>query len=199
VEAKGPSDDERRRPGRPRSEESRVQILDAAYRLLRKKGLPATLTQEIAAEAGVSTATLYRWWDTKESILLDAVIAHVERTLPYDGTGSAIARLRENALLGAAFLMSVDGQVVVRLLASIYDDPVLRKQFLENYYLPRRALERDLVVRAMSTGELPRDADPEIVIDALHGPQLFRVFMGHAPVTAEFANAVADVVLGPRR
>jgi len=43
------------------------------------------------------------------------------------------------------------------------------------------------------------DTDPEIVVEAFHGPQLFRVFMGHAPVTAKFANSLASVFLGPRR
>jgi AcrR family transcriptional regulator len=190
---------ERRPAGRPRSEASRIQIMKAAYRLLRKKGLQATSTKEIAAEAGVSTATLYRWWDSKEAVMLDAIIEHVNRALPYHGRGSPVARLREHAMRGADFLRSADGQVVMRLLASIYDDTGLRKRFLEDYYLPRRALERDLVLKACSAGELPRDADPEVVIDALHGPQLFRVFMGHAPVTQEFARSVADIILRPGR
>src|SRR5262245_43524324 len=115
MKAKKNEPAKRRPAGRPRSETTRVQILEAAYRLLRKNGMQATSTQEIAAEAGASTATLYRWWDTKEAILLDAVIEHVSRALPYDGTGSAVARLRENALLGAAFLTSADGRVVLRL------------------------------------------------------------------------------------
>jgi AcrR family transcriptional regulator len=146
----------------------------------------------------VSTATLYRWWGSKEAILLDAVIEHVHRALPYDGKGSPVARLRDHALRGAAFLTSADGHVVMRLLASIFDNASLRRRFLKSYYLPRRALELDLVRRAIRDAELPEDTDPEIVIDALHGPQLFRLFMGHAPVTAEFANSVANFVLGPR-
>lgn len=107
--------------------------------------------------------------------------------------------MRDHALRGAAFLTSADGHVVMRLLASLFDNAPLRKQFLERYYLPRRALELDLVRRAIRDAELPKDADPELVIDALHGPQLFRIFMGHAPLTAEFASSVASVVLGPRR
>ena len=63
-----------RAPGRPRSETSRKAILSAAYRMLKDKGLTAISTPALAAEAGVSTATLYRWWPTKEAIALDAFL-----------------------------------------------------------------------------------------------------------------------------
>ena len=163
MKARKSASPERRRAGRPRSEASRVQVMEAAYKLLRKRSPQAISTQEIAAGAGVSTATLYRWWDSKEAILLDAVIEHVQRALPYDGKGSAVARLRDHALHGAAFLTSADGHVVMRLLASLFDSASLRRRFLESYYLPRRALELDLVRRAIREAELPEDTDLSLI------------------------------------
>jgi len=188
-----------RAAGRPRSEAARRQILKSAYKLLLEKGIQSTSAQEIASKARVSTATLYRWWDTKEAIMLDALFEHVKPALAYGSEGSPLERLREHAVRGATFLASEDGKMVARLIASIHESEELRRQFLERYYLPRRALHRAMVEQAIEQGELPRDTDPEIVIDALYGPQLFRVFMGHAPVTPEFARAIAGVVLGTRR
>ena len=45
--------------GRPRSEQARQEILEAAYKLLRDKGFNAVGSHEIAQAAGVSTATLF--------------------------------------------------------------------------------------------------------------------------------------------
>jgi AcrR family transcriptional regulator len=48
---------------------SRVSILDAAYSFLRTRPVSAISTIHIARKAGVSTATVYRWWPTKEALL----------------------------------------------------------------------------------------------------------------------------------
>jgi AcrR family transcriptional regulator len=63
-----------RSAGRPRSEESRASILETAYSFLRRFPVAAISTIHIAREAGVSTATVYRWWSTKEALLLDAFL-----------------------------------------------------------------------------------------------------------------------------
>jgi AcrR family transcriptional regulator len=187
--------DKPRQAGRPRSEAARKQILVAAYELLRENGIQSVSTQEIAAAAGVSTATLYRWWDTKEAIMLDALFEHVELALPIEGKGSPLAKVRNHAIRGAKFLNSEDGKVMARLIAGIYENEELRQLFLERYYFPRRAMTRKLIEQAIEAGELSQGTDPEIVIDSLHGPQFFRLIMGHAPLTKEFAESIANVVL----
>jgi AcrR family transcriptional regulator len=181
--------------GRPRSEAARKQILEAAYELLRAKGIQSASTQEIAAAAGVSTATLYRWWNTKEAIMLDALFEHVKPALTYEGAGTPLTRIRNHANRGVKFLKSEDGKMVARLITGIHENEELRQLFLERYYLPRRAMARELIEQAIEAGELPEGTDPEIVIDALHGPQFLRLIMGHAPLTKEFAESIADVVL----
>jgi AcrR family transcriptional regulator len=184
-----------RLPGRPRSESARKQILAAAYKLLAEKGIQAASTQEIAAAAGVSTATLYRWWDTKEAIMLDAAFEHNRPAVTYEGKGSPLERLRAQAVRGIKFLRSEDGKVMGRLIAGIHENEKLRQIFLERYYLRRRAMVRELIQEAIDAGELPKDTDPEIIIDAIHGPQFFRLIMGHATLTKEFAEAICDIVL----
>src|SRR6266571_2418469 len=59
--------------GRPRSEKSHKAILDAAAELLLARGLSAVSMDEVAERAGVSKATIYRWWSTKETVALDAL------------------------------------------------------------------------------------------------------------------------------
>src|SRR5258708_37554916 len=61
------------RRGRPRSEKARDAILAAAAELLLARGLSAVSMDAVAEQAGVSKATIYRWWPTKETLALDAL------------------------------------------------------------------------------------------------------------------------------
>src|SRR5882757_5338910 len=78
---KDPGKSKPRPRGRPRSEQSKEAILEAAYDLLKKRGIRSVSAQELARRAGVSTATLYRWWKNKEAIMLEAFLARVKPAL----------------------------------------------------------------------------------------------------------------------
>ena len=74
--------DTSRRPGRPRSERARKAILQAAADLLLAEGTAQVSMDAVAERAGVSKATIYRWWPSKERLALDAL-------LEWAGTGRA--------------------------------------------------------------------------------------------------------------
>jgi AcrR family transcriptional regulator len=78
------------RRGRPRSEKAREAILDAAGDLLLGHGLSEVSMDEVAARAGVSKATIYRWWRTKEALALDTLYHEWDtaRPLTPDNTGA---------------------------------------------------------------------------------------------------------------
>src|SRR3984957_7300977 len=84
----------RRRRGRPRSEQARQEILESAYKLLSDKGFNAVGSHEIAQAAGVSSATLYRWGNSKEENLLDECFEHMRPVRAVRETGSALTPLR---------------------------------------------------------------------------------------------------------
>jgi AcrR family transcriptional regulator len=109
---------ESRRAGRPRSERARRDILEAAYKLLQAKGFRAIGSHEIASAAGVSSATLYRWWGSKEEILLHACFEHMKPVVAVSGSGSGLIRLRRYVLYVAEFLASDDGAVMARLVTA---------------------------------------------------------------------------------
>ena len=75
--------------GRPRSEKARKAILAAAAELLLARGLSAVSMDAVAERAGVSKATIYRWWPTKETLALDALYTEWATVQP----GSAGYRL----------------------------------------------------------------------------------------------------------
>ncbi len=85
--------------GRPRSDKAHKAILAAAAELLLARGLSAVSMDAVAERAGVSKATIYRWWPTKETLALDALYTEwaAARPSPRDtGTlrGDLLALLR---------------------------------------------------------------------------------------------------------
>jgi AcrR family transcriptional regulator len=184
-----------RSAGRPRSEQARRDILEAAYQLLKAKGFQAVGSHEIAKVADVSSATLYRWWDSKEEILFDACFEHMKPVLAVSGSGSALARLRRYVLYLAEFLSSEDGAIMARLFTGIHDDTKLQQLFLERYVMPRRQMQRRFIREAIASGQLKRGTDPELLIDALNGPLFFRWLQGHVRLDKSFAERILEKVI----
>jgi AcrR family transcriptional regulator len=54
---------------RPKSEDKRNAILDAATRLFAERGLTASPTSEISKEAGVAEGTLFTYFKTKDDLI----------------------------------------------------------------------------------------------------------------------------------
>src|SRR5258707_6865714 len=159
--------------GRPRSDASKEAILRAASRLLKRREIASVSAQELARQAGVSTATLYRWWKSKEAVMLDAFLARVKPALAPPREGSPLERLHQSVVRGAAWLHSKDAPVAVRLISYVQADPVLPRLFLVRFYLPRRAMNVYLFQQAIPPGELPPDTVTALRIDVLKGPLYF--------------------------
>ncbi|MEU1999336.1 TetR/AcrR family transcriptional regulator [Nocardia gamkensis] len=60
---------QRRRPTQQRAKETREQILDTAARLFGECGIAETSTNRIAAEAGLSIGTVYRYFPDRTAIV----------------------------------------------------------------------------------------------------------------------------------
>ena len=60
--------------GAPTATDTRTRLLDATYRCIAEKGLGATSLEDAARSAGVSRATLYRYFPGGRDELLGAVI-----------------------------------------------------------------------------------------------------------------------------
>ena len=180
----------RKNLGRPRSELAKKNILNATYNLLKDKGFRAIGYHEIAKAAGVSSATLYRWWDCKEEILFDACFYNYRPFVPVSESGSALESFHQYILRVAEFLVSENGIVISRLICGINDNKKLHEIYLKRYIIPRRKIQVGLIKEAIASGELKRDTDPELLIDAVTGPLYFRWLQRHAPLDRKFAEKI---------
>ena len=189
---------EQPRRGRPRSEKAQKAILAATIELLLDQGLHAMSMDDVAERAGVSKATIYRWWPSKELLALDALATEWATPSPAaerdTGTlrGDLLARFRPwlRQLNQKPF-----GRVIAGLVAEAQTDPDFAKLYREHFVQPRRDATRTLLLWAIDRGEIAPATDLEVTLDLLYGPIYHRLLHGHAPLNDRFAQQVIDAVI----
>jgi hypothetical protein len=65
-----------------------------------------------------------------------------------------------------------------RMLAEASGDPDLHEIFTTYLVTPRRRLLAVLIERAKARGEIREDVDPEVAIDVIAGPMIYRLLLG---------------------
>jgi AcrR family transcriptional regulator len=188
---------EPQRRGRPRSEKARLAILEAAAELIMARGMSEVSMDAVAERAGVSKATIYRWWPTKETLALDALYNDWAAATPSPrNTGSLrgdlLSLLRPWARLAGS---RPYGRVIGALITEAQNDPAFAQVYLSRFVEPRRELGRAVFRRAIERGEIPPDTKVEVALDMLYGPLYHRLLHGHAPLNERFVRDVVDIAL----
>jgi AcrR family transcriptional regulator len=185
-----------RRPGRPRSERARQAILQAAADLLLDEGIAHVSMDAVADRAGVSKATIYRWWPSKERLALEALVEWTGTSSSPRDTGS----LRGDLLaLVQPWVREIRRRPFGRVIAALVTEARSNAEFAEDYRRHfvelRRVPMRAAFERAITRGEAPADLDLEVALDLIYGPIYHRLLHGHAPLTERFATSVIDLAL----
>jgi AcrR family transcriptional regulator len=183
--------------GRPRSQKAHQAILDAAAQLLLDRGLSAVSMDAVAERAGVSKATIYRWWPTKETLALDALYTEWAAATPHPrdtGTlrGDLLALTRPWARLAGS---RPYGRVIAALLTEAQTDPAFAAEYQQRVIGPRRDQASAVFRRAIDRGEIPADTDIEVALDLIYGPLYHRLLQGHAPLNDRFVRDAVDMAL----
>jgi AcrR family transcriptional regulator len=184
-----------RKPGRKRSEESRLAILTAALELVGEVGYARLTIEGIAARSGAGKQTIYRWWPSKADVLFDALAAKADLHVPITDQGSYREDLR--AFLDGSFRLSgpvVEG-VLRALMAHAQVDEAFGARFRESFLRRRRDALGEIVERARERGDLPPGISPGTVADVVFGVIWYRVLARDEPpgprLTEELITALS--------
>jgi len=185
----------RTRPGRPRSQQSRAAVLRATSELMREVGLRAMTTEDMAARSGASKATIYKWWPNKYAVAVEAFLSEMAVESADPDTGSAREDFRL-ALRGMVhFYTGENGRAYAQLVGEAQFDPKIGAELRDHLVGSRRELVRAIWDRGVARGELRADVDPEVAIDLIFGPAMYRLIAGHAPLDDTAAAAVVDAAI----
>ena len=183
------------RRGRPRSPEADDAIRAATVDLLTTEGYANLTMSGVAAEAGVSTATLYRRWRSKLDLVVDVLGARAEET-PVPDTGSLEGDCR--AVLHALVDKVRTSQMtplMAGLVGEIGRNPELANALRTHLIGPRRTALHEVFARAANRGEVRPDVDASVAADLLFGPMYHRMLITGEPVTTRVADVLADLVI----
>jgi AcrR family transcriptional regulator len=188
---------DRPRRGRPRSERARSAILDATGGLVLTRGIEAVSMDAVAERASVSKATIYRWWPTKERLVLDALYREWDtaRDSIHD-TGSLQGDLESLLQPWVRRIRAKPyGRVIAGLIAAAQANPEFGEQWRQRFIQPRRDAARGLFARAMKRGEISTQVRVELALDLIYGSVYHRLLMAHAPLSEAFLGEVIEAAL----
>ncbi len=186
-----------RGPGRPRDAGCRAKVLSAAQRLLLEEKLSEFSVERVAREAGVSKATIYRWWPNKSAIAIEAFRERLQAETSTPPTITATEALRRQLEALARTLRGELGQVMRQLVSAIQHDQKLAKLFHDEIVIPRRRVLGEMLARGIDTGEFRNDLAVESMIDMTFGTLYMRLLFQHLPITAELVDEAVRLLQAP--
>ncbi|MGL5941183.1 MAG: TetR/AcrR family transcriptional regulator [Waterburya sp.] len=181
--------------GRPRSPETREKILKAAYEMLNEVGFMDLTIEGVAARAEVGKPTIYRRWQTKAALAMDAFLAAVNPEIAFPDTGSVIEDFREQMYKIVKLMNSPRGEVLASVIGCGQSNEELIAAFRDNWLTPRRNEAKKIFQQGVVRGELKEGIDAEVAIDALYSPLFYRLLLKHQPLTNEFVDELLDLVI----
>jgi AcrR family transcriptional regulator len=183
-----------KRRGRQRSVEAESAILQAAVELLSKKPLNEVTAEAIAQKAGVSKATIYKWWPNKNLVALDAFGARLQADVAIPNTGSAKRDFTRQLQDTIIFYKSPMGRMLRQFLAEGQSDPAFLELFRERFLKSRRDSILAIWRRGVERGEIRREVEGELVLDLIFGPMVYRLMAGHGPLDENQAATIIDTI-----
>lgn len=165
----------RRKDARP------SELLAAALELFVEKGFAATRLDDVAARAGVSKGTLYRYFDNKDMLFRAVVeqgivplfVAAEQQIADFDGPSAELLRrllLRWWQQIGATPLAGLCKLII----AEAHNFPELAQYYHDQVIVRGRALLAAVLQRGIAGGEF-RPLDVDTAIDVIFAPLLMLV------------------------
>ena len=191
-------DAERVRPGRQRSEAADQAILGATLDLLGETGYGSLTMASVIARSGVSSATLYRRWPTKQQ-LVAAALASLHNEIVDIDTGALATDIAE-MVRSIADAMSIRREDIREDIAvELRRNPEFRVAINEKFIQPRRAVMAGIIRRAVVRGELGVDPGVDVATAFVTGPVHHWVFVQNKQPTPEFQRTVVAGALAALR
>jgi len=150
----------------------------------------------VAAEAGSSKMTLYKWWPSPGALAAEAYFTQSEPILDFADTGD-VRRDLITQLHAFVRWLNDEGakQPVSELIGAAQMDPNLAEAWSTSYALPRRELARQRLRIAQQHGELREDADLDIIVDQLWGACYHRLLVLKVPFDDSIVERLVDQAL----
>jgi AcrR family transcriptional regulator len=175
--------------GRPRDPHVDEAILSAALDLLIEEGFPRLSIEGVAARAGVGKAAIYRRWDSKTSLVVDAINERVVCGIDFPDTGDFRADVEAVLTQVLIRIRGVEGKVWKAVVSELVKNEELAELFRREFVAVRRADMISRVKAAMDSGQLP-PGDVELLADVGSAMVHHRMLVSGEPPTDDLPKRI---------
>ncbi|WP_105032413.1 TetR/AcrR family transcriptional regulator [Arthrobacter ruber] len=150
--------------------EVRSRVLKAASTLVDRLTYDAVTIDAVARASGVSKSTLYRYWPSRQLLVLEAFTYKTNLLTDVEDTGDAERDLH-SYLVALTYCLKVGGaaSTVANLLAEAIRSEDFAVQFRETLIRERRQGFLAILRRGQHRGQIRHDVDLVTVVDAVYG------------------------------
>lgn len=175
----------------------RETVLAATIDAIADGGFANLSIDDVARRAGVHKTTVYRRWETREALVLAALLERSADRVVVPNTGSFAGDL--HALLSAvvANITSRIGRAVLLTLSAEGPHSAELDRLRREFWATRFELTAVIVDRAVERGELPPSTDAKRVIELAIAPLYLRALVTGDPIDAAFVRTIVEAATRP--
>jgi AcrR family transcriptional regulator len=150
--------------------EVRSRVLKAASVLVDRLGYDGVTVDAVARASGVSKSTLYRYWPSRQLLVLEAFTYKTNLLTNVEDTGD-VGRDLHSYLVALTYCLKVGGaaSTVANLLAEAIRSEDFAVQFRQTLLRERRQGFLTILRQGQRRGQIRDDVDLVMVIDAVYG------------------------------
>lgn len=187
--------------GRPRDPHLESRVYDAVIEVYWERGWSGFTLDAVAKRASVGRAALYRRWNSKDELLVDALEERSPLPVPID-LGSVRKDLVELSIQLLNGYRETAGLVSLRVALDARIHPDLLGKMIGTLNRSRLFAVRSIVRRAHERGELPRSVDTTRILELVAGAVLSHIIFSHRQEgeqsdasDREYSESLVDTVL----
>ena len=178
----------------PRPNSTPEEILDITFNLIAEYDISGVTVDKVAERAGVSKATIYRRWSSRDVLFRDAM-TRLRKMNSNPDTGSLRADL---IILVDELVRFLNGPGTSKVLLSFLNSAV-REPELTNLQKDisqgARSNYKTAIKRAIGRGELDMKTDVRLMIDMIIAPFLYQGVVEHTRVRSRDIEKIVDKVI----
>lgn len=176
--------------------ELRLRVLNATGNLIDRLTYDAVTMDAVARASGVSKSTLYRYWATRQLLVLEAFTYKTNLLTVVEDSGD-VAQDLNAYLIALTWCLKPGGaaSTVVNLLAEAARDEKFAVQFRQTLIRERRRGFLAILLRGRHRGQIREDVDLVIVIDALYGALHHRLLATKHDIDGPFLRSLVRFAL----
>ena len=190
------------RPARPPAGAATLQktvtdaITRAVFRELAKNGYARLSMEAVARRANVGKAALYRRWPSKQDMVV-ALLSEVGIEIASaPDTGTLAGDLRGYFGHAERILRHpLTSRIIPDLYAEMNRNSGLAAAIRAQMQNPKRRKGEEILIRAMSRGEIKDNIDREMALDVMAGPLYWRLMITREPGDPGYLDRLTSMTL----